>query len=188
MYRIPDTLRASGHGQYRSFTSKGNVYVIIYDNHFKHFQPLASTLTREKKKFSVIYLNKDVFDRRKGRYENEYLVNHFFTRRYYAASIWFQIKLMAQVILFRPKVEGKIYPVKNLLEIVNRFAKRHYMIKIVFGKLLKSVKGNLILFKAEDYFARTILSVARQSGVKTFAVQHGLINVNRQFHELEVDQ
>jgi len=188
LYQIPNNLRPFNNLQDMPNPLQGNIYIIIYDNHFKHFQPIASELTRRQKLFSVIYLNKDVYERRKGNFRNEYLINNFFTRKCYAAAIWFQLILMAEVILFQPKVEGKIYPVSRLLQVVNRFVKRQYMIHDFFNQLLKDFKRKLILFKAEDYFARTILSVARQSCVKTFAVQHGLINVHRQFCNLEVDQ
>jgi hypothetical protein len=162
--------------------------VIIYDNHFKHFHPIGSALRQQKRPFTVIYLNRDVYERRKGSFENEWLVNDFMSRRLYAGALWFQLKLLLQVLLFRPENVVKKYPIGWLLEVINCFAKRHYMLQKVFKQILKKTKGKLILFKAEDYLARTILSVARQAGVKTFAVQHGLINVHSQFSDLEVCQ
>ena len=154
------------------------VFVIITENHLKHFRPLAQELTRKNKPFVILFTGDFLYRKYAAEWPGKsFLMSSFVSRKQYFKAVLFQTRL-----LFR-----HFFSTSNEKACMVKFAVPAFNIHQTAIRILGKSKRKVALFKAEGYQANAVLLACKQIHLPTFAIQHGLIDENPYFSHLAVD-
>jgi hypothetical protein len=155
------------------------LFVIITENHVKHFQPVAAQLSAQKHSFSIIYTNHSHFQQFRAVYpEVSYSAESFVRRWQYFQSLLFQAVLLIRHLFSSSAKKSCII----------RFAKPAYLLEKTMLRVLAGACDKVVLFKAESYQANAVLLASKALKIPSFAIQHGLIGDTSQVSDLLVDR
>ncbi len=155
------------------------VFVIITENHLKHFRPVAALLSKKKHSFSVVYTSDPLFQKYQGEWPGiSFSADAFVSRWGYFKSI------LLQANLFCRNISSASAKKSNII----RFAKPAFLLHQTMLRLLKNSCGKVVLFKAESYQANAVLLACKKWNLPSFAIQHGLIGDTAQVSNLLVDK
>ncbi len=155
------------------------LFVIITENHLKHFRPVASMMAKKNHPFSVIFTNDQLFQKYRGEWPGiSFSTEAFVHRWHYCKSLWFQCRLMARHLFSGSAKKSCIV----------RFAKPAYLLHQTMLRVLPGAAEKVVLFKAESYQANAVLLACKTLGIPSYAIQHGLIGDTAQVTGLLVDR
>jgi len=154
------------------------IFVIITENHLKHFRPVAAALTRQNHSFSIVYTNEALLEK----YSAEWPGISFSIQAWVSQGQYFRAVLFQSALLFT-----HIFSSSLKKAVIIRFAKPAHLIYETMLRLLSNNALKVVLFKAEAYQANAVLLACRQSKTQSFAIQHGLIGDTDQVSNLIVD-
>lgn len=153
-------------------------FVIITENHLQHFRPVAAVLDRKKVPYSILFTDDTLYQEHSAAWsQTSFPVMGFVTRWMYLKAVIFQALLCIRHLLDAPRKQA----------VLIRFAKPVYLIHSVLRQLLSGRSNKVVLFKAESYQANAVLLASRELGLRSFAIQHGLIGDSDQVTNLSVD-
>jgi hypothetical protein len=154
------------------------LFVIITENHIKHFRPVAEELMRKKHSFSIIYTNATLFQK----YGSEWPDASFLLQSWAGQQQHFRAVLFQTMLLLT-----NAFASSHKKAVIIRFAKPVYLIYRTMLRLLPGIADKVVLFKAEACEANAVLLACRQKNIPSFAIQHGLIGDTDQVSHLMVD-
>ncbi len=155
------------------------LFVIITENHVKHFRPVAQELSRQNHSFSILYTNHALLEKYGAEWPgNSFSIQLWLTQGQYFRAVLFQIALLC-THLFSSSAKKSV---------IIRFAKPAYLIHQTMLRLLSDASRKIVLFKAEAYQANAVLLACKQLKTPSFAIQHGLIGNTDQISNLSVDK
>ncbi|MFN0213817.1 MAG: hypothetical protein ACKVT2_06135 [Saprospiraceae bacterium] len=155
------------------------IFVIITENHLKHFQPVAKELWRQNRSFSIVFTNEALFKK----YAPEWPGISFSIQSWIGQRQYFQAVLFQSALLL-----SNIFTPSQKRSVIIRFAKPACLIHQTMLRLLSGTSLKVILFKAEAYQANAVLLACKQVKTPSFAIQHGLIGDTDQITDLAVDR
>jgi len=159
-------------------------FIVIYGNHFNQLKPIADVLVQKDMDFSVIYVQKRIYCEHKDAYKDQILINSIFTLGCYYSAVVRQWGMLLRSLLCRMV---KPMSSESDMQVILHHYKQYYMLKCATKRVLDGYSGKLILFKAEGFIARTIITECREKGTPTYTIQHGLINTHDMFKGIQVD-
>lgn len=155
------------------------LFVIITENHLKHFRPVAALLSEKKHSFSIVYTSDALFQKYRDEWPGiSFSADAFVSRWGYFKSLLFQASLFFRNIFSSSARKSNII----------RFAKPAFLLQQTMLHLLKKSPGKVVLFKAESYQANAVLLASKKLNLPSFAIQHGLIGDTDQVSNLLVDK
>ena len=154
------------------------VFVIITENHLKHFRPVVQALAQQNHSFSVIYTSETLFQQYGKEWPGVSFSIHSFV------SKWQSIKalLFQSTLLFK-----NLFSTEQQKAVIIRFANPAFLFHKTMLRLLRGVPRKVILFKAEGFQANAVLMACQELRLPSFAIQHGLIGDTAQVSNLMVD-
>ena len=153
------------------------VFVIITENHLKHFRPVAALLSAKKHSFSIIYTSDSLFQKYQGEWPGiSFSADAYVSRWHYFKASLFQTRLLC----------WNLFSASAKKSCIIRFAKPAYLLQQTMLRLQAPRK--VVLFKAESYQANAVLLACSARHIPSFAIQHGLIGDTNQVAHLLVDK
>jgi len=155
------------------------LFVVITENHIKHFRPVAAALARRNHSFSIVYTSEPLFQKYEAEWPGiSFSIESWVGQGQYFRAVRFQTALLLKHAFSSAREKS----------VIIRFAKQAYLIHQTMLRLLSGAPKKVVLFKAEAYQANAILLACKQLKTPSFAIQHGLIGDTDQVSNLSVDK